>query len=101
MLGRLNHVAIAVPDLKAAVALYRRSLEAIVTASVQLPEHGVTVAFVELPNTKIDLQTKVNEDLIGGFTIETNNKLVDASIAHDLKIVQKQFMKNIYVPDLR
>jgi F-type H+-transporting ATPase subunit delta len=55
----------------------------------------------QLPNSKIDLQTSVNENLIGGFTIETNNKLVDASIAHDLKIVQKQFMKNIYVPDLR
>ncbi len=55
----------------------------------------------QLPNAKLDLQTSVNESLIGGFTIETNNKLVDASIAHDLKVVQKQFMQNIYVPNLR
>jgi F-type H+-transporting ATPase subunit delta len=55
----------------------------------------------QLPNAKIDLHTTVNEALIGGFTIETNNKLVDASIAHDLKVVQKQFMQNIYVPNLR
>jgi methylmalonyl-CoA/ethylmalonyl-CoA epimerase len=55
MLGRLNHVAIAVPDLAASVALYRKSLGAIVTAPQHLPEHGVTVVFVELPNCKVEL----------------------------------------------
>jgi methylmalonyl-CoA/ethylmalonyl-CoA epimerase len=55
MLGRLNHVAIAVPDLAAATALYRKSLDAIATAPQRLPEHGVTVVFVELPNSKIEL----------------------------------------------
>lgn len=55
MLGRLNHVAIVVPDLEAAASLYRRSLGASVSAPVALPEHGVTTVFVELPNTKIEL----------------------------------------------
>jgi len=54
MIGRLNHVAIAVRDLKAATALYRDSLGAEMTEPVALPEHGVTVVFVTLPNTKIE-----------------------------------------------
>jgi methylmalonyl-CoA/ethylmalonyl-CoA epimerase len=55
MIGRLNHVAIAVPDLAAASAIYRDILGAKVSAPVAQPEHGVTVVFVELPNTKIEL----------------------------------------------
>jgi methylmalonyl-CoA/ethylmalonyl-CoA epimerase len=55
MIGRLNHVAIAVPDLAAAIALYRDTLGARVSAPLDQPEHGVTVVFVELPNTKIEL----------------------------------------------
>jgi methylmalonyl-CoA/ethylmalonyl-CoA epimerase len=55
MIGRLNHVAIAVPDLAAATAKYRDTLGAKVSAPVPLPEHGVTTVFVELPNTKIEL----------------------------------------------
>jgi methylmalonyl-CoA/ethylmalonyl-CoA epimerase len=55
MIGRLNHIAIAVADLDAASRLYRESLGAPVSASTALPEHGVTVAFVELPNTKVEL----------------------------------------------
>ncbi len=55
MIGRLNHVAIAVPDLAAASAIYRDTLGARVSAPLALPEHGVTVVFVELPNTKIEL----------------------------------------------
>jgi methylmalonyl-CoA/ethylmalonyl-CoA epimerase len=54
MIGRLNHVAIAVPDLAAAVATYRNALGATISAPQALPEHGVTVVFVELPNTKIE-----------------------------------------------
>ena len=54
-LGRLNHLAIAVPDLQASVALYRDVLGAQVSEPESLPEHGVTVVFVELPNTKIEL----------------------------------------------
>jgi methylmalonyl-CoA/ethylmalonyl-CoA epimerase len=55
MIGKLNHVAIVVPDLTAATSLYRDTLGATVSAPVSLPEHGVTTVFVELPNTKIEL----------------------------------------------
>ncbi len=55
MIGRLNHVAIAVPNLEAASELYRSTLGATVSAPQALAEHGVTVVFVELPNTKIEL----------------------------------------------
>jgi len=55
MIGRLNHIAIAVPDLAAASAVYRNVLGARVSEPCPLPAHGVTVVFVELPNTKIEL----------------------------------------------
>jgi len=55
MIGRLNHIAIAVPDLAKAAALYRDTLGAKVSAPVPLPDHGVTTVFVELPNAKIEL----------------------------------------------
>ena len=55
MLGRLNHVAIAVPDLEAASAVYRDTLGASVTTPQALPEHGVTVVFIDVGNTKIEL----------------------------------------------
>ena len=55
MIGRLNHVALAVPDLAKAAAAYESSLGATVSAPLAQPEHGVTVVFVELPNTKIEL----------------------------------------------
>lgn len=55
MLGRLNHVAIAVPDLQAAIKKYKLVLGAKVSAPQLLPEHGVTVVFVEVENTKTEL----------------------------------------------
>ncbi|MGI9391664.1 MAG: methylmalonyl-CoA epimerase [Boseongicola sp.] len=55
MIGRLNHVAIAVPDLEAAVAQYRDTLGADVGAPQDEPDHGVTVVFITLPNTKVEL----------------------------------------------
>jgi len=55
MIGRLNHVAIAVPDVAAAAAVYRNSLGATVSAPRALDEHGVTIVFVDLPNSKIEL----------------------------------------------
>ncbi len=55
MIGRLNHVAIAVPDVSAAAQTYRDILGARVSAAESLPAHGVTTIFVELPNTKIEL----------------------------------------------
>jgi len=55
MIGNLNHVAIAVSDLAKATTVYRDTLGATVSQSTDLPEHGVTTVFVELPNTKIEL----------------------------------------------
>jgi methylmalonyl-CoA/ethylmalonyl-CoA epimerase len=55
MIGRLNHVAIAVPALADASAVYRDALGAVVSEPMPQPEHGVTVVFVTLPNTKIEL----------------------------------------------
>ena len=55
MIGRLNHVAIAVKDLAAATALYRDTLGATVSEPLPQPDHGVTVVFITLPNTKIEL----------------------------------------------
>ncbi len=55
MIGRLNHVAIAVAHLDVEVARYRDVLGAVVSEPLAVPEHGVTVAFVTLPNTKIEL----------------------------------------------
>ncbi len=55
MIGKLNHVAIVVPDLTAAATLYRDTLGARVSSPTDVPEHGVTTIFVELPNTKIEL----------------------------------------------
>ncbi|MGB3814779.1 MAG: methylmalonyl-CoA epimerase [Shinella sp.] len=61
MLGKVNHIAIAVPDLAAATATYRDTLGASVSAPQVLPEHGVTVVFVELPNTKVELLEPLGE----------------------------------------
>ena len=62
MLGRLNHVAIAVPDLAAASAIYRDTLGAKVSAPQALPEHGVTVVFIDTGNCKIELLEPLGEE---------------------------------------
>lgn len=68
MIGRFNHVAIAVPDLAAAIVTYRDTLGAVVSAPLAQPEHGVTVAFVTLPNTKVELLEPLGENSpIAGF----------------------------------
>ena len=68
MIGCLNHVAIAVPDLAAASALYRGTLGAEVSEPLDLPEHGVTTVFVVLPNTKLELLHPLGEGSpIAGF----------------------------------
>ncbi|PWJ14410.1 methylmalonyl-CoA epimerase [Jannaschia seohaensis] len=61
MIGKLNHVAIAVPDLEAAAAQYRDTLGARVNPPQDEPEHGVTVVFIDLPNTKIELLHPLGE----------------------------------------
>ena len=68
MIGRLNHVAIVVPDLAAALVLYRDTLGASVSDPVDMPEHGVTTVFVDLPNTKIELLHPLGDNSpIAGF----------------------------------
>jgi methylmalonyl-CoA/ethylmalonyl-CoA epimerase len=68
MIGRLNHVAIAVPDLQAAADQYRSALGARVGAPQAEPDHGVTVIFIDLPNTKIELLHPLGEaSPIAGF----------------------------------
>ena len=62
MIGRLNHVAIAVADLQAGINIYASTLGAKVSAPQPEPDHGVTVVFVELPNTKIELLEPLGED---------------------------------------
>jgi len=68
MIGKLNHVAIAVPDLEAAARIYRQQLGAQVSTVQSLPEHGVSCVFVELPNARIELLQPLGEDSpIAGF----------------------------------
>lgn len=68
MIGRLNHVAIAVPDLAAAAEQYRSILGARVGPPQDEPDHGVTVVFIELPNTKVELLHPLGADSpIAGF----------------------------------
>ena len=62
MIGRLNHVAIVVPYLSAATAVYVTGLGARVSDPLEMPEHGVTTVFVELPNTKIELLHPLGDD---------------------------------------
>jgi len=61
MIGRLNHVAIAVRDIAKATKVYKDTLGAEVTAQVQQPAHGVTTVFINLPNTKIELLEPLGE----------------------------------------
>lgn len=73
MIGRLNHVAIAVESVKKASAVYRDALGAKVSEPEDLPEHGVTVVFVELPNTKIELLEPYGENSpIAGFVAKNS-----------------------------
>jgi methylmalonyl-CoA/ethylmalonyl-CoA epimerase len=74
VIGRLNHVAIAVPDVKAAAAIYRELLGARVSAPVAMPAHGVTIVFVELSNTKIELIEPLGTDSPIRRFIERNPK---------------------------
>lgn len=62
MIGALNHIAIAVPDLKKAARLYSEVFGGQVSEPTPIPEHGVSVVFVELPNTKIELLEPLDEN---------------------------------------
>jgi len=79
MIGRLNHVAIAVKNLEAATAVYRDTLGAKVSAPLPQPDHGVTVVFVELPNTKVELLEPLGETSTIAKFVEKNP---DGAIHH-------------------
>ena len=79
MIGRLNHVAIAVKDLAAATATYRNVLGADVSAPLPQPDHGVTVVFINLPNTKIELLEPLGENSPIAKFLERNS---DGGIHH-------------------
>jgi methylmalonyl-CoA/ethylmalonyl-CoA epimerase len=79
MIGRLNHVAIAVRDIDAASKVYRDTLAADVSGRVRLPEHGVTTVFVTLPNTKIELLEPLGENSPIAKFLERN---ADGGIHH-------------------
>ncbi|MDP6707076.1 MAG: methylmalonyl-CoA epimerase [Alphaproteobacteria bacterium] len=72
MIGRLNHVAIAVPDLEQAARVYRETLGAEVSSPVPLPDHGVTTVFVDLGNTKIELLEPLGDGSPIGSYLERN-----------------------------
>jgi len=74
MIGRLNHVAIAVPELESACAQYRDGLGAQVSEPLPQPDHGVTVVFVDLDNTRIELLEPLGDDSpIAGFLQKNPN----------------------------
>ncbi len=93
MIGNLNHVAIAVPDLNAAILQYQNVLGAFVTSPQDLPEHGVSIAVVSLPNTKIELITSLGDASPIQKFLEKNPR---GGIHHlcyevpDIKAAQKQ-----------
>ena len=89
MLGALNHVAIAVPDLAAAADRYAE-LGAKVSAPQDLPEHGVTVVFVELPNTKIELLHPFGDlgfEVLVGPLFQTPEEAADLAVASKVEVV--------------
>jgi methylmalonyl-CoA/ethylmalonyl-CoA epimerase len=79
MIGRLNHVAIAVRDIAKAAAVYRDTLGAEVSAVVPQPDHGVRTVFITLPNTKIELLEPLGESSPIAKFLERN---VDGGIHH-------------------
>jgi len=88
MIGNLNHVAIAVPDLEAATATYRDTLGATVGAPQDEPDHGVTVVFITLPNTKIELLYPLGDNSpITGF-LEKNPSGGIHHICYEVKNIE-------------
>ena len=72
MIGRLNHVAIVVPDVMAASAVYRDTLDAQVSAPMEMADHGVVIVFVELANTQIELMEPLDENSPVGKFLRKN-----------------------------
>jgi methylmalonyl-CoA/ethylmalonyl-CoA epimerase len=74
MLGKLNHIAIAVPDIKAAAKQYKDIFGAKVSDVVEQPDHGVSTVFIDLGNTKIELLEELGEDSPIGNFVKKNPK---------------------------
>jgi methylmalonyl-CoA/ethylmalonyl-CoA epimerase len=85
MIGRLNHVAIAVPDVTAAAEIYRGVLGAEISAPVPLPSHGVTTVFVNLPNAKVELIEPLGENSPIARFLERNPKGGMHHICYEVK----------------
>lgn len=92
---------------KAAIRQYRKiknirqvKITTAVALSDEMKSTLISKIKSEIPDQQISLETKVKENLIGGFILETENTVFDASIARDLKDIKKQFSKNIYVADI-
>lgn len=81
--------------------IHQVKLTTAVPVGEELKKYIIAKATSEAGLSKIELETKVNEDLIGGFVLEFNNNLVDASILRDLKDIKKQFNQNIFVQQIR
>jgi F-type H+-transporting ATPase subunit delta len=81
--------------------IHRVKLTTASAASDDLKASVISRLKANTPFQQIELETEVNEALIGGFQLEYNGNLIDASIARDLRDIQKQFQKNIYVPNIR
>jgi methylmalonyl-CoA/ethylmalonyl-CoA epimerase len=95
MIGRLNHVAIAVPDLTTAAALYEQALGAKVSKPQALPDHGVTVVFVVLPNTKIELLEPLGENSPVAAFLERNKSGGMHHVCYDVEdiIAERDHLK--------
>ena len=102
MIGKLNHIAIAVPDLGKATAFYHDILGARVSDPLSLPEHGVTTVFVELDNTKLELLYPLGENSpilnfldknpAGGIhhfclEVEDINEAIEQARQHDIRVL--------------
>ena len=94
MIGNLNHVAIVVPNLDAGTAVYRDTLGAKVSAPMDIPEHGVTTVFVELPNTKIELLHPLGEKSPIAKFLENNPNGGVHHVCYEVKDIQAAAKKN-------
>ena len=100
--GELPEIADAfISQYNAMKGIHKVKLTTAVELSEELKQSISDKAAKEGGLGNVELETKVDESLIGGFVLEFNNNLVDASIARDLRDIKKQFAKNVYVPSLR
>ncbi|MGI8951396.1 MAG: ATP synthase F1 subunit delta [Chitinophagaceae bacterium] len=81
--------------------IHKISLTTAAPVSDELKNNIISKAKSEADLNSVELETKVDENLIGGFVLEFNNKLVDASVLRDLKDIKKQFNKNVYIHQIR